>query len=232
MSTGSSISAHTRGGGVEREVAAELPAPPSPLRASSSGVWMAPAATTTCAARRLAAGRRRSCGLDAAPDAARAVTPGVGVGGARAGVRACGRYDTPTCCFAFAGQPNAHTPEPTQPRTLRRTKSPDQPSASAPRLATCALRAGELRRHRHDVERLLDAREVRRERLGREVLEPELVAPASEHVVGRAEAGAGVDERRPADRLARAGAGSAAARSSRAARRRGRAWGACRAGGR
>ena len=61
--------------------------------------------------------------------------------------------------------------------------------------------ARQLRRHRDDVERLLHAREVRRERLGREVLEPELVAPAREHVVGRAEAGAGVDERRAADRL-------------------------------
>ena len=52
---------------------------------------------------------------------------------------AFGMYVTPTCCFALVGHPNAQTPLPAQPRTLRSTKPPDHPSASAPRRATCAL---------------------------------------------------------------------------------------------
>src|SRR5262245_46668460 len=63
-----------------------------------------------------------------------------------------------------------------------------------------ALGGAERRvRGRADAERLLDAREVRGERVGRELGEPGLEHPLAERAVGRAEAGAGVDERRAAD---------------------------------
>jgi hypothetical protein len=62
--------------------------------------------------------------------------------------------------------------------------------------------AGQRRRDLGDAERALDAVEDGGERLRRELVEAVFVAPALEHPVGRAEAGAGVHERRAADAAA------------------------------
>src|SRR5205807_1943197 len=43
------------------------------------------------------------------------------------------------CSFDEVGQPQLQMPDPTQPDALRKMKSPDQPSCSAPRLITSAL---------------------------------------------------------------------------------------------
>jgi hypothetical protein len=59
--------------------------------------------------------------------------------------------------------------------------------------------ARELGRYGRDAESGFDAIEDGRERFGRELLEAELLAPAMEHAVGGAEAGARVDKRRAAD---------------------------------
>src|SRR5262249_10144790 len=53
------------------------------------------------------------------------------------------------------------------------------------------------------LELALDALEVRRHAVGREVAEPLVARPALEHPVGRAPAGARVDGRRPADEAPR-----------------------------
>lgn len=47
--------------------------------------------------------------------------------------QARGIHVRPVCCLAPVGQPNAQTPEPTQPRTARKRWSPEYPSASVPR---------------------------------------------------------------------------------------------------
>ena len=114
---------------------------PSPLRRSSSGEPMAPQASTTTSA------RTRSV----PPPAVAATTsvirsPRRTRSRTRAPVKstapashARGTNVTPVCCFAPAGQPNAHTPEPTQPRALRRRKPPENPSASTPRRTIAAF---------------------------------------------------------------------------------------------
>ena len=111
--------------GMQREVASELPrARADAARASSSGVWIVPAATIT----------RRRAHVDARPAGGSALStprdaaaldqhpPHVGAGErpARPPPRARGTYVMPVCCLAEVGQPNAHTPEPTQPLALRR----------------------------------------------------------------------------------------------------------------
>ena len=108
---------------MDREVAPELPGrAPRPLRASSSGVWIVPAATTTSAAATvepLAAGEPR---LDAARAAALDEHAAhVGADDDRApAASARGTYVIRRAAWREVGQPNAQTPEPTQPRALRR----------------------------------------------------------------------------------------------------------------
>ena len=100
--------------------------------------------------------------------------------------------------LASIRQPNGQELHWTQLPALRLIGPPLAPSASAPSIASWPLRpirSGSSRRHPQE---LLGLGELGVE-LARPV-DPVLVAPALEHLRGRAEAGAGVDHRGAADR--------------------------------
>ena len=142
MSTISSISAKAPVAGCNARLRPSSPeARPSPLRASSGGVWIVPHATTTVGARTsnrppLASRASTPRATPRSTSTWRTSAPEITCAPAAS---ARGTYVMPTCCLADVGQPNAHTPEPTQPLALRRRKPCDQPSASAPRRATAAF---------------------------------------------------------------------------------------------
>ncbi len=107
----------------------------------------------------------------------------------------------PVCCLAEVGQPKTHTPEPTQPRALRRRYPCDHPSRSAPRRATAALAPASSGVDLGDRERLLDPLEARPQRSSSRS-RPNSLRPPLEHVRRRAKAGARVDERGAAESTA------------------------------
>ena len=177
---------------------------PRPLAASSSGVWIAPAATTTASAWTVSRPARGGGGLDrdgapAAHDDPRRPGAGhddrarcargreVGVAGVLLGARgaAVGADAAPLAAARVAAQVAAR---------------PAQPLGAA--ADQRGVRAGELGRDLRDAQRRLDAVEARRERRGRELVQAVLGTPGGEHAVGGAEAGAGVDERRAAEAAA------------------------------
>ena len=196
MSTGSSKTPQTAVAGCTVRWRPSAPEPPPrPLRASSSGVWIAPAATTTASGADLEAAVRGR-GLDAGGGAAAdedALGPGAG-DERRARLERAREVDLAGVLLgARRAAEGADAGAPAAARVAAQVAArPAEPLGAAADRRRVA--AGQLGGHLGDADRRLDALE---DRVGDRV-DAVLGAPAREHGGRRAEAGARVDERRPA----------------------------------
>ena len=195
MSTGSSKTPQTAVAGCTVRFRPSAGERPSPLRASSSGVWTAPAATTTVAAR-----------TSSGPPAVRASTPRARAvldedplrprarDELRAGLQRAREVDLAGVLLgARRAAEGAHARAAAAARVAAQVAAgPAEPLGAAADRRRVA--PGELRRDLGDAERRLDALEDR----VREPVDAVLAAPALEHRRRRAEARARVHERRPA----------------------------------
>src|SRR5215218_1231140 len=204
MSTGSSKTPQTAVAGCTVSWRPSAGERPSPLRASSSGVCTAPAATMTASARtvsgpaavlastptaRVALARAaRAAVLDEDPLGPRARDD------LRASLQSAREVDLAHVLLgARRAAEGAHAGAATAARVATQVAAvPAEPLCAAPDRRGVAT--GQLRCDLRDAERRLDALEQR----VREAVDPVLGAPAVEHRGRRAEAGARVDEGRAA----------------------------------
>ena len=200
MSISSSNSARTAvAGWIARLRPSSPDSPPSPLRRRKQRRVDGAAGHDHQVALHAQPCRRRPCAAStprARPPSIRIRRgPAAGVGGG-AGVPRLRHVDLARCAaWPPSGSRRRTRRSPRSPCALRKMKSPYQPRASAPRLTTERVAAGQLGRHLRHVQLALDAAEERVERLGGELLEAEALGPQLEHRRRRAEAGAGVHQR-------------------------------------
>ncbi len=176
---------------------------PRPLRRSSGGVSVVPAATMTRGARSSSVepSRRRTRTPAARPSSISRRSTRAPVTIRAPASQACGRAFRWTPDLALLGQPIAHWQAPRQPGALRTSGTGLEPEPLRALEHEPAVAAHHVERHRPDRDRLLDVGETLIEIVAGE-LEPVLGAPLVDHRLRRPVTGAGVDDRGAADRAA------------------------------